>query len=144
MKCAKFWATAGQRFCQIYDITRSGQLRGQEHSPSYPEHLDDWAARLVAESPNDLHEQLAADREQLRLARDQRVRPGRDDKVLTAWNALAIKSLAVGGAVLDRAALHRGGGESGGVHVCPKMTRDDGRLLHAFRGGQGALGCLRR
>jgi len=35
-------------------------------------------------------------------AREQRVRPGRDDKILTSWNALAIKGLAYAARVMQR------------------------------------------
>jgi uncharacterized protein YyaL (SSP411 family) len=35
-------------------------------------------------------------------AREKRVRPGRDDKILTSWNALAIKGLARAGRVFNR------------------------------------------
>ncbi len=35
-------------------------------------------------------------------AREKRVRPGRDDKILTSWNALAIKGLAHAGRVFNR------------------------------------------
>ncbi len=35
-------------------------------------------------------------------AREARVRPGRDDKILTAWNALTIKALAVTARILER------------------------------------------
>jgi uncharacterized protein YyaL (SSP411 family) len=44
---------------------------------------------------------LASARRKLKAARDERVPPGRDDKVLTSWNALAIKGIAQAGHVLN-------------------------------------------
>ena len=45
----------------------------------------------------------AAERSRLRALREQRVRPGRDDKVVTAWNGLMLRALAEVGGALDRA-----------------------------------------
>ncbi|MBV9092731.1 MAG: thioredoxin domain-containing protein [Streptosporangiaceae bacterium] len=47
-------------------------------------------------------DRLARVRAALLAARDGRVRPGRDDKVVAAWNGLAISALAECGAVLGR------------------------------------------
>ncbi len=46
-------------------------------------------------------ERWATARERLRLARDERTRPARDDKVVAGWNGLAIASLAQAGTLLD-------------------------------------------
>jgi uncharacterized protein len=45
---------------------------------------------------------LAEARRKLFAARQPRVRPGRDEKILTSWNALAIQGVARAGAVFDR------------------------------------------
>ena len=69
-------------------IDRRRQLRGHEH----PRARDARPA-----------ERLAEIKAGLLAAREQRVRPGLDDKRLTAWNALMIAALAEAGAVLERA-----------------------------------------
>ncbi|MQA82750.1 MAG: DUF255 domain-containing protein [Streptosporangiales bacterium] len=76
---------------------------------------------------------FAAVRRRLRVVRGERPSPGRDDKVVAAWNGLAIAALAEAGALLgepvyvgaatDAAALLRD------VHV------SGGRLLRASRDG---------
>jgi uncharacterized protein YyaL (SSP411 family) len=46
---------------------------------------------------------LTSAREKLLLARDRRIRPGRDEKILTSWNGLMIGALARAARVFDRA-----------------------------------------
>ncbi|MCR4346368.1 MAG: thioredoxin domain-containing protein [Sulfuricaulis sp.] len=45
---------------------------------------------------------LESAREKLYAAREQRVRPGRDEKILTSWNGLMIQSMAHAGRALER------------------------------------------
>ncbi|MCC5873192.1 MAG: thioredoxin domain-containing protein [Gammaproteobacteria bacterium] len=54
---------------------------------------------LTAEEADRL---LASGRRKLFDAREQRPRPGRDDKILVAWNGLAIRGLARASTVLDQ------------------------------------------
>ena len=74
----------------------------------------------------------------LLAARDERVRPGLDDKRLTAWNALMIGALAEAGAVLGRddyvAAARRAA-----AFVLDEMRDADGRLLRTYNAGQARL-----
>ena len=81
-------AWAAERFA----VTEAGTF---EHGSSVLQLPDD---------PRDPAEQrrLADLRGRLLRARDSRPQPGRDDKVVTAWNGLAITALAEAGAVLDR------------------------------------------
>jgi hypothetical protein len=71
-------------------------------------------------------------------ARAQRVRPGLDDKRLTAWNALMIGALAEAGAVLQRddylAAARRAA-----AFVLDELRDGDGRLLRTYNAGEAKL-----
>jgi uncharacterized protein YyaL (SSP411 family) len=77
-------------------------------------------------------------RSTLLAARAARVRPGLDDKRLTAWNALAIGALAEAGAVLERddylAAARRAA-----AFLLETMRDADGRLLRTYNAGQAKL-----
>jgi uncharacterized protein len=64
---------------------------------------DDVASRL-ATTPADVEARLARARAALFAVRETRVRPGRDDKILTSWNALMIGALARASRALDEPA----------------------------------------
>jgi uncharacterized protein YyaL (SSP411 family) len=63
--------------------------------------VDEIAARFNLSLP-DVQTRLAGARMALFKARDERVRPGRDDKILTSWNALMIAALARAARALDQ------------------------------------------
>ena len=129
-------ADRAQRFCRIYDITKHGNFEGHSIA-NLPVSIAQWAAS-ESTPVETLQQELAEDRELLRLARATRVHPGRDDKVLTAWNSLAIKALATGGAVLNETRYIEVA-ERAAEFLLSNMRRDDGRWLHAFRKGKSHL-----
>jgi uncharacterized protein YyaL (SSP411 family) len=63
------------------------------------------------------------------------VPPGKDTKILAAWNGLAIQALVEAGAVLDRSDW-LGAAERAAGFVLNRM-RPDGRLVRSYRGGPG-------
>ncbi len=67
--------------------------------------------------------------------REQRVRPATDDKVLAAWNALAIRAFAEAGRVL-REPRYVEAATAAGQFVLEQMRRPDGRLLRSWRDGR--------
>jgi hypothetical protein len=71
-------------------------------------------------------------------ARARRVRPGLDDKRLTAWNALTISALAEAGAVLERAD-YVAAARRAAAFLLVQMRDGDGRLLRTYNAGAAKL-----
>jgi uncharacterized protein YyaL (SSP411 family) len=63
--------------------------------------IDD-IARQLGRGPEEVDALIAAARRKLLAIRAQRVRPARDDKVLTSWNALMIRGMAIAARALSR------------------------------------------
>lgn len=71
--------------------------------------------------------------------RQSRVRPLRDDKILTDWNGLMVAALAQGARILGHDRYARAARRAVDfVHT--RLTDRQGRLLHRFRDGQAAIG----
>ena len=66
-------------------------------------------------------------------AREQRIHPGRDEKQLTSWNALAIRGLAIAGRSLGRADFISAAVT--GIDFVREHLLADGRLLASFKDG---------
>ncbi|GAA3473837.1 thioredoxin domain-containing protein [Nonomuraea roseola] len=73
-------------------------------------------------------------RARLMAARDLRVRPGRDDKVVASWNGLVIAALAETGTVFERPDLVEAASAAAALLAGTHVT--DGRLLRTSRDGR--------
>ena len=92
-----------EKFCYVYDVTPEGNFEGQ-NILNLPKSIPQCAQLRGWDLPS-LLEDLAIARRRLLQARDERIRPGKDDKVLVSWNAMMIESMARAGAVLQQRRL---------------------------------------
>ncbi|MCM2426502.1 thioredoxin domain-containing protein [Streptomyces sp. RKAG337] len=90
--------------------------------------------QLAADGAPGDADRVASVRERLLAAREERPRPGRDDKVVAAWNGLAIAALAETGAYFDRPDLVRAALDAADVLVRVHMD-NSGRLARTSRDG---------
>src|SRR4029079_12689130 len=74
----------------------------------------------------------------LLAARDLRVRPGKDDKVLVSWNALMIDALARAARIVEQPE-YAIAAEKAADFILSQMSHADGRLLHTWRAGRAKL-----
>ncbi|UCD74507.1 MAG: thioredoxin domain-containing protein [Phycisphaerales bacterium] len=128
----------GGLFSAYYGVTESGSFEGRSilHVPVEPAAF----AREAGLSLSELAGRLARLREKVHGIREQRGRPGRDDKVLAAWNGMMISALARGYQVLGEERF-RLAAERAADFVLTRMVRD-GELLRVYtdRGGEDDQG----
>jgi len=126
---------AAELAADYYGVTSRGNFDGRNilHVPVSPADV----ARRRGLSPDALDRRLAGVRAGLLAARQERVPPAKDDKVLSSWNGLMISSLSLGCQVLgDERFLDAA--ERAGAFLLEHMFRE-GELLHSYRRGQGKI-----
>ena len=87
-------AERAKTFCYVYDVTQQGNW--EDHNIlNLPKPIEQ-AAKLLARDQGELEAELASCRALLLAAREKRVPPAMDTKVLVSWNGLMIAALAEG------------------------------------------------
>jgi uncharacterized protein len=115
--------------CQYYGVSEHGNFESGNilHVPQEPAVF----ARRHEISEEQLHARLAPLRRRLLAERSRRVPPGKDDKVLAAWNGMMISALSRGYQVLGET-RYLEAAERAANFVLSEMVRD-GVLLRARR-----------
>ena len=113
----------GQWAAQLFAVTREGTFEHGASTLQMPTDPDD-ASRWESV------------RSRLFVAREQRVHPGRDDKVVASWNGLAIAALAEAGQLLDQPAWVDAAARAGDLLISVHLgARDDDRLCRTSKDG---------
>lgn len=123
---------AADVFCRFYGVTEQGNFEGKTSALFIQK-----PPRVFAEEERigeaELLDILQRARTKLFDARERRVKPSLDDKILTSWNGLMIGSMALAGRVLDRAAYVEEASKAADF-ILDNM-RDDRGLLRSHRQG---------
>ncbi len=122
-------------FSRRYGLDGGANFEGEWHLHVH-ETIDAVAAALGEPAPA-VAASIESARVKLLKARGLRVWPARDEKVLTAWNALMIKGLAIAARVLHRPDL--ADAAAAAVDFVRRALWRDGRLLAAYKDGRAHL-----
>ena len=98
----------------------------------------DAVAAMNQLSRDEVETRLGTARQMLLAAREQRVKPARDEKILTAWNGLMLAAFAQAARVLHRAD-YRAIAERNAEFVLAEMRGSDGRLLRSWKDNTARL-----
>ncbi|MBT3381047.1 MAG: thioredoxin domain-containing protein [Lentisphaerae bacterium] len=123
-------------FTAFYGVTARGNFEGK--SILTTRRPAGEFARAGGMSEKELKRRLAGMRKTLLEARSKRVAPGKDDKIITAWNGLMISALANAHEALAEERF-RAAAEKAADFILTQMTDDKGGLLRIHRGGRSKL-----
>ncbi len=122
-------------FCRAYGVTAHGNFEGKTILRVL---LREDALTVEFRRPiEEIRTRLAASRRTLFAVREHRVKPFRDEKILTSWNGLAIAALARAAMVLDEPRYIRAAEDA--VAFIAKELWKDGRLLRTWKDGRAKL-----
>jgi len=126
----------GDLFCRAYDVTLHGNWE-ETNILNRPRPAAE-VAKSAGISVEDLENRLAVSRETLRLARENRIHPGRDEKILVAWNGMMIAAAATAARILDEPEWSEMA-EKAADFVLAEMRQPNGGLWHTHKDGRSHL-----
>ncbi len=123
----------GTPFCAYYGIDAQGNFEGGSSVLNIASSLEK-ISKLYGIPISELEEVLEEGRKKLFNEREKRVKPGRDDKILTSWNGLMISSFVDGFKVTHHEEYLIVARKAS--HFILKKMRKDGHLMRVFNKGK--------
>jgi uncharacterized protein len=128
-------ANEAQIFNFYYDVSEEGNF--EQRNILNVRYTVPETARALKITEEKLTEVLTRGREKLFAARERRVKPFRDEKVLTAWNGLMLAAFAEGAAILQ-SAKYLEIARRNADFILENLQRD-GYLLRVWKDGRAKL-----
>ena len=125
----------GELVCRYFGVTQEGNFEGASilHVPQEPAAV----ASQLGLSEERLRTVVQEAKSRLLEVRQRRVAPDRDEKILTAWNGLMLRSFAEAALVFQRADYRKAA--TANASFLLNALRQDGRLLRTYKAGEAKL-----
>ena len=128
--------TATNIFCERYGVTEGGNFEGKNILNIRVAIAS--LAKNYNKTPEQVTQILVDASTKLFAAREKRIKPARDEKILTSWNGLMISGFAKGYAISGLIKyLHAA--KNAVEFIESKLASSDGRLRRTFKDGQSKL-----
>ena len=125
----------GEIFCRMYDVSEQGNF--EEKNILHPILTIEQASKFFRKERSQIETLVAGAKQKLFLEREKRIKPFRDEKIIAAWNGLALSGLAEAIKISDSPACVEAVNRTIDF-IFTKMFRD-GFLLHTYKDGQAKL-----
>ena len=125
----------GAIFCRVYDVTESGNF--EEKNIIHPILTLEQASKYFRMELGEIERVIADAKQKLFIEREKRIKPFRDEKIITAWNGLMLSGLAEAIKISPQPAYIDAANRTI-EFIFAKLFRD-GFLLHTYKDGQAKL-----
>ncbi len=125
----------GSLIAGYFGVTEAGNFEG-ENILSVPQSPESFAAETGLDL-QELEQTIGRARTMLLEVRERRPHPARDDKLLSAWNGMMIRSFAEAASTLNREDYRRAAADCASFIL--QALRSDGRLLRTYKDGRASL-----
>ncbi|HUK40307.1 MAG TPA: thioredoxin domain-containing protein, partial [Candidatus Acidoferrales bacterium] len=126
---------AGEIFARIYDVSDFGNFEGK--NILHPILSLEQASKLFKKDIGVITALVTDSKKKLFQEREKRIKPFRDEKIITSWNGLMLSGLAEVIKVSSKR-TYLGSADRTVEFIFSKMFRD-GRLLHTYKDGTAKL-----
>ena len=125
----------GAIFCRIYDVSEAGNF--EDKNILHPILTLEQASKYFRKKSSEIERIIAKAKQKLFSEREKRIKPFRDEKIITAWNGLMLSGLAEAIKISPQP-LFIDAAKRTIDFIFAKLFRD-GFLLHSYKDGQAKL-----
>ncbi len=128
-------AETGEIFSRIYDVSEHGNF--EEQNILHPILTLEQASKYFRREPAEIEKTIAEAKHKLFAEREKRIKPFRDEKIITAWNGLMLSGFAEAMKISPRDEYIEATMRTI-EFIFTKLFRD-GFLLHTYKDGKAKL-----
>jgi uncharacterized protein YyaL (SSP411 family) len=123
---------------EYYNVTEDGNWEEEQTNILRKTKNDDDLIVKYTIDLETLYERVKSAKNKLITVRNKRIRPGLDDKCLTAWNGMMIKALADAAQVLNHDIYYQKAAAAA-QFILNNMKADDGGLYRNYKNGKASI-----
>jgi uncharacterized protein YyaL (SSP411 family) len=119
-------------FARVFGLDRDPNFEGRWHLHTF--RSSEEVGKELGLEPDVMARRIDAARMELLAIRERRIRPGRDEKILAAWNGLMVRGMAIAARHLQRPELAESAARA--IEFTRKHLWVDGRLFACWKDGR--------
>ncbi|HMG34784.1 MAG TPA: thioredoxin domain-containing protein [Blastocatellia bacterium] len=126
----------GSIFCAFFNVTRQGNFEHGKSILNSPFTIQEFAEE-TGRTEEEVRRVVTSGKSRLFQVRESRIRPGRDDKSLAAWNAMMLTAFSEAASILGRDDYLMVAKRNGDFII--NSLEREGRLLRTYKAGRSKL-----